>query len=180
MVGGAGLLRRDQKGCWGRKRLRNAELRHGPAGSSVYAWSDCRLTGNKLKVSLTCTFVTFWKQFVLKLKFLCINFLHLVCRRGQVFVSFRCIRIKIWPSHALFVWVYQGSFWFDLTFALFQNRNQSEDNLRAIELCHNLKNQLLPWFFQLFSLKRFSANSFCAFWSAVATALKLRVKSFYW
>jgi len=26
MVGGAGLLRRDQKGCWGRKRLRNAAL----------------------------------------------------------------------------------------------------------------------------------------------------------
>jgi len=26
MVGGAGLLRRDQKGCWSRKRLRNATL----------------------------------------------------------------------------------------------------------------------------------------------------------
>ena len=26
MVGGAGLLRRDQKGCWGRKRLRNAAV----------------------------------------------------------------------------------------------------------------------------------------------------------
>jgi len=26
MVGGAGLLRRDQKGCWDRKRLRNADL----------------------------------------------------------------------------------------------------------------------------------------------------------
>ena len=24
MVGGAGLLSRDQKGCWGRKRVRNA------------------------------------------------------------------------------------------------------------------------------------------------------------
>jgi len=27
MVGGAGLLRRDQKGCWGRRRLRNAGLK---------------------------------------------------------------------------------------------------------------------------------------------------------
>ena len=27
MVGGAGLLRRNQKGCWGRKRLRNAAVK---------------------------------------------------------------------------------------------------------------------------------------------------------
>jgi len=28
MVGGAGLLKRDQKGCWGREKLRNAGLCH--------------------------------------------------------------------------------------------------------------------------------------------------------
>jgi len=28
MVGGAGTFRRDQKGCWSRKRLTNAALKH--------------------------------------------------------------------------------------------------------------------------------------------------------
>ena len=35
MLGGAGLLRLDQKGCWGRKRLRDTGIRHLISSASI-------------------------------------------------------------------------------------------------------------------------------------------------
>jgi len=58
MVGGAGLLGRDQKGCYGRKRLRNAVLSndghplHEVNPSNFSNISDAYMTMQFTKLSL--------------------------------------------------------------------------------------------------------------------------------
>jgi len=90
MVGGAALLRRDQKGCWGRKRLRNAGLE----GLRIFHSKDI---GEPIEYS-RCLPLAYFNKFVLTQK----NFNCFV--RYKTTPTFLCKDRRWCPDEAPMFW----------------------------------------------------------------------------